>query len=155
NLLENLDFVVFSQVVENSKGGRPAREHHLSFDAAKHVAMMSSAEKGHAVREYFIAKEKELTSLIANPVDRFPELRAIVQLAQSTAQARLIAEQAQADAEAAKADAEHARAEAAQAHAKADLALDDRRMTIEEFVLKNGLLVQHPPATWKSIATWL
>lgn len=41
------------------------------------------------------------------------------------------------------------------AESKADLVIDDHRMTIEEFVLKNGLLVQFPPPSWKSIATWL
>jgi phage anti-repressor protein len=68
NLLEHKDFEVIYRVVGNSKGGRPAAEHHLSFDAAKHVAMMSSVDKGHEVREWFIAKEKELnTRFIGTP----------------------------------------------------------------------------------------
>ena len=67
NLSEHRDFEVYYQMVENSKGGRPAADHHLSFDAAKHVAMMSSADKGHEVREWFIAKEKELSGHLLKP----------------------------------------------------------------------------------------
>jgi phage anti-repressor protein len=149
NLIENIDFIVFSQVLENPKGGRPAKEHHLTFDAAKHIAMMSSAEKGHAVREYFIAKEKELATLIGNPVDHFPELRAIIELVQSTAQARLIAEKAQSDAIEAKADA-------AQAHILAQSALETQHyLTIREYVFINKLDRQMPPSTQTAYGRWL
>ena len=45
---------------------------------------------------------------------------------------------------------------AVRAEGKADLALEDaHRMTVEEFVLKNGLVRQFPPPRWKTIATWL
>jgi phage anti-repressor protein len=63
HLLENIDYEVFTLQGKNPLGGRPAQEHHLSFDAAKHVAMMSSATKGREVRNWFIQKEKELTAL--------------------------------------------------------------------------------------------
>jgi phage anti-repressor protein len=59
NLVENVDFIINYADVVNSKRGRPSHAHHLTFDAAKHVAMMSSATKGHEVRAYFIEKEKE------------------------------------------------------------------------------------------------
>ena len=130
HLAENRDYVVFHQEVKNPQGGRPASEHHLTFDAAKHVAMMSSANKGHEVREYFIAKEKELTALTspAARLERYPELKAIVELVQSTAEARTIAEHA-------KHEAEEAKAEAAQANANAHRALDTQAfLTIAEYV---------------------
>mgnify|MGYP001611890435 CR=1 FL=1 len=42
------------------------------------------------------------------------------------------------------------------AETKADMALDEaHRMTIEEFVVKNGLLHQFPETAWKSMAAWL
>jgi hypothetical protein len=43
-----------------------------------------------------------------------------------------------------------------QAQAKADLALEDaHRMTIEEWVMHNGLLHQLPVSSWKRISDWL
>ena len=42
------------------------------------------------------------------------------------------------------------------AETKADMALDEaHRMTIEEFVVKNGLLRQFPSTEWTRMATWL
>lgn len=82
-------------------------------------------------------------------LDHFPELRAIVELASSTAEARLLAEAAQAE-------ATQARIEAARAEGKANMALAEARvMTLEEFVLSNGLLRQLPPPNWQSYAHWL
>lgn len=79
---------------------------------------------------------------LAHALDRYPEMRAIVQSLEAAAQARFLAEQAQ--------------AQAARAETKADLALEDaKRMTIEQFVLKNGLLRQFPVAQWRGMATWL
>lgn len=43
---------------ENSKGGRPTKEYHLTLEAGKHVAMMSGSDKGFEVREYFLECEK-------------------------------------------------------------------------------------------------
>ena len=81
--------------------------------------------------------------------EKFPELRAIAQLIESTAEARLLAEAAQARAHAAELTA-------ARAEGKADLALADARtMTLEEFVLSNGLLRQMPEAQWPSYTRWL
>lgn len=78
----------------------------------------------------------------ASALDRYPEMRAIVQSLEVAAQARILAEQAT--------------AQASRAEAKADLAIEDgKRMTIEEFVLKNGLLRQLPVSEWRSMAVWL
>ena len=52
--------------------------------------------------------------------------------------------------------AKAAEATAARAEGKADMALADARtMTLEEFVLSNGLLRQMPEAHWPSYVTWL
>jgi len=143
-------------------GDKPKRtvlarvEFYLTFDAAKHIAMMSNADKGHEVREYFLECERALQAAQASRVDRYPELRAIVSLVEEVAGARTLAEQAQKEAQQAKHDADEARHDAAIAHTKADLALEDvQRMTIENFILKNGLLRQFPRSEWKAIATWL
>jgi phage anti-repressor protein len=151
NQIEDVDFTVYAKNGTNPHGGRPSHEYYLTFDAAKHVAMMSSATKGHEVRAYFIQKEKELASLTANPdgiLDRYPELRAIADLAISVAHARDLAQEAQARAVAAE-------LRAAQADAKADVAIDGHRMTIEEYVIKNGDTRQYPPSEYRRMATWL
>lgn len=57
-LVQNRDFLVFTQKGEKPQGGRPTTEYALSLDAAKHVSMMSGAEKGPEVREYFIECER-------------------------------------------------------------------------------------------------
>jgi hypothetical protein len=45
---------------------------------------------------------------------------------------------------------------AQQANTKADLALEDaHRMTIEQYVIKNGLTHQYPPSSYKRMSAWL
>jgi phage anti-repressor protein len=150
-LLEHVDFEVYYHQGENLQGGRPATGHHLSFDASKHISMMSSSNKGREARDWFIAKEKELAALTIAPKasEQFPELRAIAQLIESTAEARLLAQAAQEKAHAAELTA-------ARAEGKADMALAEARvMTLEEFVVSNGLLRQMPEAQWPSYTRWL
>jgi phage anti-repressor protein len=62
HLIENRDFVLFTQ--NGVKGNKPTSEYFLTFDAGKHVAMMSGSPKGFEVREYFIACE---AALLAQP----------------------------------------------------------------------------------------
>lgn len=57
-LVENRDFIVFTQKGVNPSGGRPTSEYHLTLEAGKHVSMMSNTDKGFEVRDYFIACEK-------------------------------------------------------------------------------------------------
>lgn len=57
-LVENRDYLVFTQKGENLEGGRPTTEYHLTLEAGKHIAMLSGTEKGFEVREYFIECEK-------------------------------------------------------------------------------------------------
>lgn len=66
DLVENQDFEVFPQKVENSKGGRPSTEYALSLDAAKEISMMSQTEKGKLARRYFIECERVAKNPIAS-----------------------------------------------------------------------------------------
>lgn len=59
-LVESRDYEVFTQIVENLSGGRPAKEYVVSIDIAKHLAMIEMTDKGRQVREYFIECEKKL-----------------------------------------------------------------------------------------------
>jgi phage anti-repressor protein len=151
-LLENVDYIVFFKNDGNPKGGRPAHEHHLSFDAAKHIAMMSSAEKGHEARTYFIQKEKELEALKRNPaaiLDAYPELRAIADLAVGTARART-------EAEAAHRVAAQAQTEALQANANAQRAMETQLFyTVAEYVYINKLQAKIPENAYKACSDHL
>jgi anti-repressor protein len=46
-----------------SPGGRPQIDYILTFDAAKHIAMMADTDKGCEARDYFIECERRLKSL--------------------------------------------------------------------------------------------
>src|SRR5699024_2063235 len=43
---ENTDYIVFPEIGENSKGGRPSKEYAVSIDMAKELAMVERNEKG-------------------------------------------------------------------------------------------------------------
>lgn len=60
NFIENQDFLVFAKIGENSVGGRPSKEYHLSLDMAKELSMVEKTEKGHQARQYFIAMERKV-----------------------------------------------------------------------------------------------
>lgn len=74
-LVENKDYVVFTQKGENPSGGRPASEYHFTIDAGKHIAMMSGTKRGSEVREYFLACERQ--SKAAPPV-KDPQIAAMI-----------------------------------------------------------------------------
>jgi phage anti-repressor protein len=152
NQLEDVDFTVYAKNGTNPHGGRPSHEYYLTFDAAKHIAMMSSATKGHEVRAYFIQKEKELARLTTNPdaiLDRYPELRAIAELAVSVAQARDLAATAQLE-------AAEARAEAAEANANALRALNTQSFfTVAEYVVFDKLTAKVRPEEYRSISDYM
>jgi len=79
-LIENVHYTVYYQEVENPLGGRPALEHHLTFDAAKHIALMSPSAKGAETRDWFIAKEKELHQVIIDRLKYQLQARPIIYL---------------------------------------------------------------------------
>src|SRR4030095_13447351 len=95
-------------------------------------------------------------------IAQFSDLQAIVSLAESVAETRIELQEVKShiqrtDQEAAQAKLEVAQVkqEAAQANAKSDLAIDLHSMTIEEFILKNGLINKCPPSSYARAAAWL
>ena len=52
--------MVFANFCENPQGGRPAREYHLTVEAARHIAMAEHTPKGKEARDYFIECERRL-----------------------------------------------------------------------------------------------
>lgn len=54
---ENQDFIVFPEIGENPKGGRPKDEYHITIDMAKELSMVERNEKGKQARQYFIKME--------------------------------------------------------------------------------------------------
>ena len=63
-LLENQDYVVYTNFGENPKGGRPTSEYILSLDCAKELAMVEGNSRGKAARLYFIECEKKLKEVV-------------------------------------------------------------------------------------------
>ena len=83
--IENQDYVVFSEIGKNLKGGRPMKEYLLSIDMAKELSMLERNEKGKQARIYFIECEKRLReqslnyySIEVSP-ERIAERRKILQ----------------------------------------------------------------------------
>lgn len=59
DLTEGKDFLTCKL---ESTGGRPGTDFIIPLDTAKHLSMISRGEKAHALREYFIAVEKQWNS---------------------------------------------------------------------------------------------
>lgn len=56
--VEGQDFMVFANFGENPQGGRPAKEYHLTVEAAKHIAMAEHTPRGKEARDWFIECER-------------------------------------------------------------------------------------------------
>ena len=56
--VENIDFVLLHQKVEQVSGAKHRIEYLISFDMSKHLSMLEKTEKGHTMRMYFIEQEK-------------------------------------------------------------------------------------------------
>jgi phage anti-repressor protein len=80
--IENQDFVVFPNLGENPKGGRPTNEYVLTLDMAKELCMVQNNEAGRKTRRYFIEVEKEFhapTEQFGNPIQfNIPALQAMI-----------------------------------------------------------------------------
>ena len=63
--VENQDFEVFHNSMENPNGGRPLTEYALTIDTAKELAMLEGNDKGKQARRYFIECEKRANNPIA------------------------------------------------------------------------------------------
>jgi anti-repressor protein len=142
HLVENRDYIVYYQDVKNPLGGRPAQEHHLTFDTSKHIAMRSGTPKGHEVREWFIEKEKELTALRQPPQVKNPANQMLIE-----AIMRLDAVEQQ---------TLEAKKEAEQANANVNRALESQIFfTIAEYVYVNKLQRQVPPPSYRALSDHL
>lgn len=76
DLVENVDYVLLHNFVEQVSGTKHRIDYALTIDAAKELSMVEGNEKGKEARRYFIACEKKLTELaspsymIADPIKR-------------------------------------------------------------------------------------
>ncbi|WP_375618635.1 MULTISPECIES: antA/AntB antirepressor family protein [unclassified Bartonella] len=58
NLLENKDYIVFTNFGENLQGGRPSKDYALTLNVAKELSMIENNKKGREARLYFIECER-------------------------------------------------------------------------------------------------
>jgi len=131
------------------KGGNAAGTYAHELLAVSYAGWISPAFQLKVNQTFLDVKRGALFPAIPDPVDRYPQLRAIRELLTATAEAQLTAERAEEKAQAADLRAQRA-------EDKADIAIEDlHRMTIEEFVLKNGLHRQFPPTSYGHITNWL
>jgi phage anti-repressor protein len=151
-LVEHRDYEVSYTHVENPLGGRPSVEYFVSFDAAKHIGMLSNTDKGRQVREYFLACEKAVTMARTRPhdvVDLFPELKAIQELVVSVARYRQ-------EQEALRAAQARTQAVADKAVELSHLALRGQHwLTIRQYVFLHDLQRQMPLSVQQDYARWL
>mgnify|MGYP001587154002 CR=1 FL=1 len=153
--LSRLDADEKSDIVLTDIAGRPNKmlivsEHglyRLALSSRKKVAREFQRWVTHDVLP---ALRKTGTYAVApSPLDKYPELRAIQNLVLEVAETRERAA-------AAEQRAIQAETTAARAEGKADIALSEsHRMTVEHFIMANGLLHQFPPADHARLARWL
>ncbi|MEE9869411.1 MAG: antA/AntB antirepressor family protein [Delftia lacustris] len=63
--VENRDYITYTQ---KGVGGKfDSSEYHFTLEAAKHIGMMSGTDRGHDVREYFMACERIAKGLKPSP----------------------------------------------------------------------------------------
>ncbi|WP_330169481.1 antA/AntB antirepressor family protein [Bartonella grahamii] len=73
NLLENQDYLVFTNFGENLQGGRPSKDYHLTLSVAKELSMLENNKKGREARLYFIKCER-LLKQVATPQIATPQV---------------------------------------------------------------------------------
>lgn len=163
-LIEGQDYV-FSTEGKNPQGGRPSEEYHFTFEATKCIGMLSATPKGDEVRQYFLECERQLLAQQppALPVIHDPAMKLVVDLALKLDESRhhlacIEAEQV-VQREALIVSQQRiieALTASQRAEDKADMALDEaRRMTLEEFILSNGLIRLFPYPKHAEYARWL
>lgn len=69
DFVENIDYVLLHNSVEQVSGTKHRIDYVLSIDAAKELSMVEGNEKGKQARRYFIECEKTLKEKALSPVD--------------------------------------------------------------------------------------
>ncbi len=79
---QDVDYVVNHSFMNNSQGGRPAKDYALTMDMAKELAMVERTPKGKQARQYFIECEKQLRnggrSATGNPITDAAQLGQVI-----------------------------------------------------------------------------
>lgn len=75
-LVEDKDYVKFTQKGELSTTGQTRHEYHFTLEAGKHIGMMSGTARGSEVREYFLACERQAKT--AMPIVKDPQIAAVI-----------------------------------------------------------------------------
>ncbi|NVC72616.1 antA/AntB antirepressor family protein [Vibrio vulnificus] len=73
--IQGIDYEVFLNSENNSKGGAPSLEYLLTVDTAKQLAMAEDNEVGDTVRRYFLLTEKALKGIYAYNPSRIMTLK--------------------------------------------------------------------------------
>lgn len=90
-LVENSDFLVFTQKGENSAGDLPVNDYHLTLEAAKHISILSGSEQGFEMRNYLRNCEKQFRKA---ELEKFSILQSAVPAAKHSEGQRLLGEHA-------------------------------------------------------------
>ena len=69
--IENVDYMLLHQKVEQVSGAKHMNEYFISFDMAKHLCMLEKTTNGHNVRMYFIEQEKIARNLSNELMNQF------------------------------------------------------------------------------------
>jgi phage anti-repressor protein len=155
--LQDIDFIRYCD--SSSENPNPPIDYYLSIDMAKELSMVERTKKGKEARLYFLDCERRAEERIPPMTHgdllvqmaeayRLQEQRVLVlEKAHQAQQEQRIEDQA-----ALISLLQHAQ----RAETKADLAIEDlHRMTVQEFILKNGLCRQFHPPSYGGIGKWL
>lgn len=78
--IENIDYKVYHNSVENLLGGRPLTEYTFTVDTAKHISLSENTIKGREIRNYFILMERAIRDMNDWLLIRHPEESGYIQL---------------------------------------------------------------------------
>lgn len=152
--VQGIDFIHYSDLSNDLPV--PSVEYYLSLNMAKELSMVERTAKGKEARLYFLACEKAAQESHAIPQVKNPAHQILIDTVvrlDAVEQRAIAAEQRAIEADKRAIEAE---ASANRANTKSDLALEDaHRMTLEQFILKNGLVRQFPQTQYRTYVKWL